>query len=202
MEFDAQSASKAVLIEAMQVLGAFRDKIVVVGGSVPDLLYPDGGHVGTLDVDLAVSATALVAGAYETILKRLLDAGYTHKTGPTRFLRYVAGVPDPIKLDLISGQYQAEGKVASLQVNELQISTLRGLDLAFEAWNQIEITGRMPDGTQNTVRAQIVEPEAFILIKRLHSTNGKRKKMRTTSYLCCEIISRTLKRWPHGWAPC
>jgi hypothetical protein len=87
MEFDAQSASRAVLIEVMQVLGTFRDKIVIVGGSVPELLYPDRGHIGTLDVDLAVAPTALGGGAYETILKRLTDAGYTHQIKPTRFVK-------------------------------------------------------------------------------------------------------------------
>lgn len=166
MQFDAQSASKAVLIESMQVLGALRDKIVIVGGSVPDLLYPDRNHAGTLDVDLAVLPTALGGGAYESILKRLTDAGYTHQIKPTRFLRHVNGVDDPVKLDLICGQYQTDDdKVQAVQIDELQVSTLRGLDLAFEVCRPIEISGRMPDGTLNTVRAQIVEPEAFILIK-------------------------------------
>ncbi len=35
---DPTSASRAVLLDVMNVLGAFRDKIVVVGGWVPDLL--------------------------------------------------------------------------------------------------------------------------------------------------------------------
>jgi hypothetical protein len=165
MQFDANTASRAVLIEAMNVLGAFRDKIVIVGGSVPELLYPNRGHAGTLDVDLAVSPTALGGGAYETILKRLTDAGYTHQINPTRFLKHVEGVEDPVKLDLISGQYQDAGKVPEVQIDELQISTLCGLDLAFEVCREIEISGPMPDGTQNTVRAKVVEPQAFILIK-------------------------------------
>jgi hypothetical protein len=48
-----------VLIEVMNVLGAFRDEIVLVGGWVPDLLYPGRGHMGLLDVDLAVLREAL-----------------------------------------------------------------------------------------------------------------------------------------------
>ena len=42
--FDPITASRAVLIEVMNVLGVFRDEIVLVGGWVPDLLYPDRGH--------------------------------------------------------------------------------------------------------------------------------------------------------------
>ena len=44
--FDPTTASRAVLIEVMNVLGAFRDKIVLVGGWVPDLLYPNCGQHG------------------------------------------------------------------------------------------------------------------------------------------------------------
>lgn len=176
MQFDAQSASKAVLIESMQVLGAFRDKIVIVGGSVPDLLYPNRNHAGTLDVDLAVSPEALGSGAYKSILKRLTDAGYTHQIGPTRFLKSIEGVEDPVKLDLICGEYQTKGKVPTIQIDELQISTLRGLDLAFDICREIEISGQMPDGTLNKVRAKIVEPEAFILVKAFALDERKKSK--------------------------
>jgi hypothetical protein len=68
--FDPTSASRAVLIEVMNILGAFRDEMVLVGGWVPDLLYPDRGHMGSLDVDLAVSRKALRRGAYQTMLSR------------------------------------------------------------------------------------------------------------------------------------
>lgn len=50
-------------------------------------------------------------------------------------------------------------------MNELGLNTLRGLDLAFDVCQEIEISGTMPDGSQNTVRAKIVLPEGYILIK-------------------------------------
>jgi hypothetical protein len=163
--FDQTSASRAVLVEVMNVLGAFRDEIVLVGGWVPDLLYPGRGHMGSLDVDLAVSPKALREDAYQTIMRRMLNAGYCHQASPTHFLKSVQGVEKPVKVDLISGQHQSGEKAETIQVDELQLNTLRGLDLAFEACEEIEISGIMPDGTQNTVRARIVLPEAFILIK-------------------------------------
>ena len=46
--FDPISASRAVLIEVMNVLGAFRDDIVLIGGWVPDLLFPNHGHIGSV----------------------------------------------------------------------------------------------------------------------------------------------------------
>ncbi len=163
-QFDQTSASRAVLIEVANVLGAFRNDLVIVGGWVPELLFPNRGHMLSLDVDLAVSPTALADNAYETILKRMTDAGYTHQTDPTRFVKSVAGAPWPVKVDLISGQ-EASHKARSIQVNELRISCLKGIDLAFQAWDEKEISGQMPDGTQNVVRFRIVRPEAYILIK-------------------------------------
>jgi len=164
-EFDPTSASRAVLIEVMNVLGAFRDDIVLIGGWVPDLLYPNRGHMGSLDVDLAVSPDAFHAAVYQTILRRMLDAGYTHRAAPAHFLKQIKGARHPVKVDLVSGQYQGGEKEKAIQVNELQLNTLRGLDLAFELCEEIHISGIMPDGIRNTVRARIVRPEAFILIK-------------------------------------
>src|SRR5262249_25403398 len=96
-QFDQTTASRAVLIEGMGVLGSLRDHLVIVGGWVPELLFPNRGHMGSLDVDLAVAPTALADNPYETILKRLLDAGYAHQIGPTRFVKGVAGALEPVK---------------------------------------------------------------------------------------------------------
>ena len=163
--FDPTSASHAVLIEVMNVLGAFREDIVLVGGWVPDLLYPHRGHMGSLDVDLAVSRKSLDANVYQTILQRMIKANYSHHTSPTHFTKTVAGVEEPVKVDLVAGQYEGAAKSRSIQVNELELNTLRGLDLAFELWQEIEISGQMPNGLHNTVRARIVRPEGYILIK-------------------------------------
>lgn len=162
---DQTTASKSVLIEVANVLGSYRDKLVIVGGWVPELLYPQKGHIGSLDVDLAVSPKALSPDAYKTIRKRMVDAGYQEQANPTHFTKKVSGASEPVKVDMISGQYVQGSKSEAVQINELVISGLRGLDLAFEACDEIELSGPMPDGTQNKVRMRIVRPEVFILIK-------------------------------------
>lgn len=165
MAIDQTAASRAVLIEVANVLGAYRPHLVLVGGWVPELLFPNKGHLGSLDVDLAVAPSALAGDAYQSILKRMLAAGYSHGSAPTRFVKHVVGAPMPVKVDLITGQYQAGEKSAAITVNELRIDSLRGVDLAFQACDEIDVSGAMPDGTQNAVRVRIVRPEAFILIK-------------------------------------
>jgi len=152
-----------VLVETLNVLGAFREQLVVVGGWVPDLLYPGKQHIGSIDVDLAVAPDALGDDAYSTIRARMSDAGFQHHSPPTHFTRATGRYE--IKVDLITGQYQSGQKAPAILVNELKINALPGIDLAFEYSEHIEITGRMPNGAMNTVQARVVLPEAFVLIK-------------------------------------
>lgn len=161
-----QDAARAVLIEVINVLGAFKDDIVIVGGWVPDLKYPDKKHIGSLDVDLAIGPNAVGKDVYSSILNRLAESNYTHHTAPTRFIREVPNAPEPVKVDLISGEYLTEGdKTRAIMVDALKINSLRGVDLAFENCEEITIEGKMPSGLDNVVHARIVSPEAFLLIK-------------------------------------
>jgi hypothetical protein len=59
----------SVLIEIGQVLGAWRDKFVIVGGAVPWLLlgHARPQHVGTLDIDIDLDPDALADGEYATL---------------------------------------------------------------------------------------------------------------------------------------
>jgi len=51
----------SVILELGQVLGAYRDKFVIVGGAVPWLLLPDARpqHIGTVDIDLDLNVEEL-----------------------------------------------------------------------------------------------------------------------------------------------
>src|SRR5271154_4036546 len=72
------AAVKMVLVEIGQILGSFRGKFAVVGGSVPWLLLEDSEmeHVGTLDVDLNLDAEALQNGEYADLIKALMGHQY------------------------------------------------------------------------------------------------------------------------------
>ena len=160
-------AARAVLLEVLNALGAMRDELVIVGGWVPDLLYPKSNHIGSLDIDLAVSPKAAGGNAYSSIRERLTKIGYTMHESPTRFFKHLPGLANPIKIDLITGLYVSQQKQDSILVDEIRINALRGIDLAFEASVVIAIEGRMPDGSVNQVTARLVAPEAYILIKAI-----------------------------------
>lgn len=165
MTIDQKTAARTVLIEVWNVLGSFRDEMVLIGGWVPDLCYPGRGHVGSLDVDIAISPDAARRNPYESVRARLEQAQYRLEHGPTRFYRAVPGASEEVKVDVVTRQYGTGGKSPALLVDELAVNGLRGVDLAFECSDAVEVNGTMPDGSQNTVRIRIVRPEAFILIK-------------------------------------
>ena len=76
----AIEAAHAVLMDALTVLGRYAEQLVIVGGWVPELTFPHQGHLGSLDVDLAIDAERIgIDTAYTTIRHLLLAAGYrTH----------------------------------------------------------------------------------------------------------------------------
>ena len=89
---EAVEAAKSVLIELVQVLGEFRDHMVVVGGWVPVLLLRDAKdpHVGTLDIDLALDFRNILEASYQTLLAALTSRGYRQDAQqPFRFFRDV-----------------------------------------------------------------------------------------------------------------
>jgi tRNA nucleotidyltransferase/poly(A) polymerase len=83
-----------VLIDLGQVLAAFEDCLVVVGGWVPDLLLAvaDEPHVGSIDVDLALDAAKLASGRCAQLLETLLKTRRYKQAGePFRLFTCTTG---------------------------------------------------------------------------------------------------------------
>ena len=84
-------AARSVMIELAHLLGEYRDHLVIIGGWVPELLFPvrDKRHVGSLDVDLALDHRYLHEEGYKTIQEVLLSRGYQQGNQPYTFRREV-----------------------------------------------------------------------------------------------------------------
>ncbi len=111
-------AAHRVLIELGQVLGSFfKDSIVVVGGWVPDLLFPDAEerHVGSLDVDLALDASKLRKGRYADIVRSMLATGRYVKTDQAFRLQatvdlHDGGLPILVGVDFLKPKEKRRGR--------------------------------------------------------------------------------------------
>ena len=48
-----------VLVELVNLFNEYRDDIRIVGGWVPDLMFPEQDHVGSVDVDVLINHLTL-----------------------------------------------------------------------------------------------------------------------------------------------
>jgi hypothetical protein len=87
---EAIEAARSVLLELAHLLGQYREAIVLIGGWVPELLFPNRGHIGSMDIDLALDHGALQEAGYATIRQLLLGRGYVEGKQPCIFYRQVA----------------------------------------------------------------------------------------------------------------
>jgi hypothetical protein len=178
------AACKSVLIEVLTILAKDLDNIVVVGGWVPELAFPNKGHIGSLDVDLALDAEKLKPLAYESIRKKLVDAGYQQSSDiPNRFYRDIQGTSIQVKVDLITGAFSdVATEDTHLLIQEMAVWKARGVDLAFAFQREVSVEGVLPDGGHNRVTARMPIIAAYLCIKAI--TLSERKKEKDAYDIC------------------
>lgn len=185
---DEATACRSVLIEVLTILAKDLDNFVVVGGWVPELVFPNKGHIGSLDVDLALNASKLQPKAYESIRKKLADAGYQQDAGmPNRFWRSIKNSPIKIRVDLITGEFPGFADEGThIQIQELAVWKARGLDLAFAYQQPLVIEGVLPDGGHNKVTANVPTIAAYLCIKAITLGERMKKKDAYDIYFCID----------------
>ena len=174
-------AARRVLVDVGQVLASFHDAIVVVGGWVPDLLFPgaEPKRIGSIDVDLALDAAKLADGRYAELLKLLLD---THRYRPgDKIFQSVSDVPlddgePPVRVEV---EFLAPSDVKLQKNHPKRVEDFRVLQFpacaaAFQAPIDTEIVGRMISGAMNRVHVQVAAL-SDLLIMKAHAIGGRDK---------------------------
>jgi hypothetical protein len=184
---DSIAACKSVLVEALTVLGRHRQHLVLVGGWVPPLLMPGGGHIGSIDVDVAIDSRRIPAHLYETIGNDLQRAGYHLTELPNRFEREVriGGRTLTVTLDLITGEYghpQTGGTHEIIQ--GMPVWRSRGVDVALDHSVEMVVSGTLPEGGDNDVRVRVAAVTAFLVMKGFALDDRKKEKDAYDIYFC------------------
>lgn len=191
-------AARRVLVDIGQVLAAFADCLVVVGGWVPDLLIPNASepHVGSIDVDLALDATKLNEGRYAELIKLLLDTRrYRQGAKPFQLV---------VDVDLGDGQKAVQVEVDFLASKEVKLNKNKpklladfrilqanGCATAFRAPVELKLQGRNVRGAENTVRLRIASV-GDVLVMKAHAIAGRDKPKDTYDLCYC------LEHFPGG----
>lgn len=194
-------AAKSVLVEIGQILGSFRGKFAIIGGSVPWLLLEseDMPHVGTLDVDLSLDAEALGDGEYATLVEALMAQGYSQREGFRRFqlVRTVpaqdGGQPIDIVVDFLMPRDADIVKNSPPLVADFAVQKADGADLALRFHQLVAVEAMMPNGGHNRVELAVCSIPALLAMKG-HALNGRLKQKDAYDVYYC------IRNYPGGVA--
>lgn len=199
-------AAHRVLVDLGQVLAAFADCLVVVGGWIPDLLMPeaDEPHVGSIDVDLALDAEKLAAGRYAELLKALLNTA-RYKQSDELFKLYAEvdlqdGQP-PVRVDvdfLKSPDSKTKRNKPKLTENFRPLDA-SGCNAAFENPELIVITGKMIKGQTNKVKFRVASIPDFLIMKSYALANRDKPKDAYDICYCLDNYPGGLNKLAANW---
>lgn len=163
----------SVLLEIGQVLGAYRDRFVVIGGSVPWLLFPDAvpAHVGTLDIDLSLDAQALGDGDYKDLVESLEAAGYQRAAENMKWFQLRRTVqldgqaPVAVIIDLLMPRDAKFRRNKPPLLANFAVQKADGVGVAMRSFVRHTLDGTMPDGRRNTVELRVASIPALLVMK-------------------------------------
>jgi len=163
-----------VLVELAQILNSQRENFVLVGGSVPALLFDNAipKHIGTLDIDLNLNPEALGEYEYAELVKELEAHGYERDIeGLMSFqLQRIIDLKDgtkpiPIIIDLLMPNDAMVKKHNPPLLDGLRVQRIDGGRFALKHYQEVIIDGVMPDGRPNKVKILVATPAAFLVMK-------------------------------------
>ena len=177
-------AAYSVLLELGQVLGAWRDKFVIVGGAVPWLLlgHARPKHIGTLDIDLDLNPDALAKREYASLVETLERKNYERgkdSLKPFQLRRWVKvddGAPIGVIVDLLMPRGAKGDQNQNKLVEGLRVQAADGGDVALQHHVAHKFEGTMPDGRHNEVELLVATIPALLVMKGYALVGRDKKK--------------------------
>ena len=175
-----KEAAHRVLVELVNLFNEYRDDIRIVGGWVPDLMFPGEGHVGSIDVDVLINHIKLKDNGYLTMAKILLRNGY--KEHPEKYFSFVKqvqvdGISYDVDVDILAGMYGGtQKKKRSQHVQGVKALKATGGNFAFEFDPQtVRIEAERTDGAMDVVRVNVIAVVPYFVMKTAAMGRGKSK---------------------------
>ena len=169
-----------MLVELVNLFNEYQDDIRIVGGWVPDLMFPGEGHVGSVDVDVLINHIKLKDSGYLTMAKILLRNGY--KEHPEKYFSFVKqvqvdGIPYDVDVDILAGMYGGtQKKKRSQHVQGVKALKATGGNFAFEFDPQkVRIEAERTDGAMDVARVNVIAVVPYFVMKASAMGRGKAK---------------------------
>ena len=163
-------AAHRVLVELVNIFQEYEDEIRVIGGWVPDLMFPQEGHVGSVDVDIMINHLTLQDEGYQNMSRILQKNGY--KEHPEKYFSFVKtvmveGISYDVDVDILAGMYGGtQLKRRSQHVQGIKALKATGGNFAFEFPAQkISVEAERPDGAIDVANVSVVAVVPYIIMK-------------------------------------
>lgn len=177
---DLESVRRTCLYVATVLGDLMDDRLVVVGGFVPALLVPQDRlpngatrHVGTTDLDLALSIALLAEEQYHEVSERLRRAGFrsgTNARGNPTSPRWVidrGGARVQVDFLMPPGNALDHGGGLIRLESDFAAFVSPGLDIAWRDRRRVSLDGYTILGERATREVWVCGPGAFIVLKAL-----------------------------------
>jgi len=169
------------MAELMEILGSYRDSIVVVGGWTPYFLERQRQlatceHIGSCDIDLLIDPLVAESEEYNTILELLERASYRQridkKGNPIPFsfektFLTTEGKTHPVQLDLLTAsEISATKNKRHREIQpDLRARKVLGAEIALKQYFYYELTETLQGGFETKVVIRVADPVAAIVMK-------------------------------------
>lgn len=175
-----KEAAHRVLIELINLFDAYKDDLRIVGGWVPDLMFPNQEHIGSVDVDVLINHLTLQDSGYQSMQKILRNNGYDEH--PDKYFSFVKdievdGITYSVDVDILAGMYGGTSlKKRSQHVQGMRALKATGGNFAFEFPPQrIKVEAQRPDGAMDVATINVVAVVPYLIMKTAALGRGKAK---------------------------
>lgn len=175
-----KEAAHRILVELVNIFKEYEADIRIVGGWVPDLMFPGEGHIGSVDVDVLINHLTLHDEGYQNMARILQGSGY--REHPDKYFSFVKtveiqGVMYDVDVDILAGMYGGtQPKKRSQHVQGIKALKATGGNLAFDFPPQrIPVEAKRPDGAYDVANVSVVAVVPYLIMKAAAMGRGKAK---------------------------
>ena len=174
-----KQAAHRVLVELVNLFSEYEDDIRIVGGWVPDLMFPGEGHVGSVDVDMLINHLTLKDAGYQTMARILLKNGY--QKHPEKYFSFVKsieidGIGYDVDVDILAGLYGGTNSKWSQHVQGVKALKTTGGNFAFDFKPQkVQVEAPRPDGAIDIANINVIAVVPYLVMKTAAMGRGKAK---------------------------
>lgn len=177
---DQKEAAHRILVELVNIFGEYEEDIRIVGGWVPDLMFPGEGHIGSVDVDVLINHLTLHDVGYQNMSRILLKNGY--REHPEKYFSFiktveVEGISYDVDVDILAGMYGGtQEKKRSQHVQGMKALKATGGNFAFDYPSQkISLEAKRPDGAIDVANVSVIAVVPYLIMKTAAMGRGKAK---------------------------